>query len=397
MTGSSTDALSVAFASQGVSGPAWLNALRQDAFARFATLGVPTRQDEEWKYTSLRGFDAAPWVLSRGETTCTFGGDLPHGVRISSVADVLATRPELLKDRLATHARSARAFEAANAAFVGSGVVVEVAKGVVVPQAIHIRHNAADGAFFPRVFLALGAGAEASVVETFAPNTADRAFTGSVTDIMLGENAKLSYVKVQTDAPTAYHVSSTRAIVPRAAVLKALSFAFGGQVTRNDLDIVLTGEGADATLDGFYLVTDKRHVDNHSTVDHTVPHTTSSQLYKGILAGQGRAVFNGKVFVRQDAQKTSAFQLNQNLLLSSEAEIDTKPQLEIDADDVKCAHGAAVGQLNADEIFYLESRAIPRAEAIKMLSLGFADEVLMRFEDVKLREELRQLVRNAIA
>jgi len=397
MTGSSTDVLAPAFAALAAAHaePQWLASLRRDAFTRFAALGVPTRRDEEWKYTSLRGFDAAPWAHDPGETTFSCAKPL-HGVRISSLSEVLAARPELLQARLTSQAQSPRAFEAVNAAFVGAGIVVEVDRGVVLKDTIRIRHAARGGAFFPRVFLLLGEGAEASVVETFAENDEGRAFTGSVTEIVLGETARLTYAKIQTDAETAYHVSSTHAHLSRAACLKAMSFAYGGQVTRNDLDVVLAGEGADATLDGFYLVTGKRHVDNHSSIEHLVPNTTSSQLYKGILADQGRAVFNGKVFVRRDAQKTNAFQLNQNLLLSSEAEIDTKPQLEIDADDVKCAHGAAVGQLNPDEIFYLQSRAIPHAEAVRMLSLGFADEVLLRFDDAPLRESLRRLVKEVI-
>lgn len=375
----------------------WLASLRRDAFARYVDLGVPTRADEEWKYTSLRGFDAAPWIFSHGETTFSCARPLT-GVRISDLSEVLAQRPQLLQHHLTRQAGSQRAFEAANAAFIGTGLVIEVDKGVHLPEAICVRHAARGGAFFPHLFIILGAGAEASVIERFAPQDSGdgRAFTGSVTEIALGENASLNYTKVQTDPDNAYHVSSTRAVLPRDARLVSTCFTFGGQVTRNDLDVVLTGEGADATIDGFYLVTGKRHVDNHTSVDHSVPHTKSSQLYKGILAGQGRAVFNGKVFVRRDAQKTNAFQLNQNLLLSSEAEIDTKPQLEIDADDVKCAHGAAVGQLNLDEIFYLQSRGIPRPEAERLLSLGFADEVLFKIQNPPLRDELRRFVREAL-
>jgi Fe-S cluster assembly protein SufD len=388
--------LTAAFAAQARAGEApWLAALRANAFSRFQALGLPKRTDEEWKYTRLRGFDAAPWQLGPGEST--FSSTRPlTGMKVSDLSEVLAQRPELLQQTLEAHAGSARAFEAAGAAFVGTGLVIEVQANTKVDATALIRHRAAQGAFFPRLVIILAPGAEASVIEAFDAPAGERAFTGSITDIILGPNSRLTYTKVQNDGETAYHVSSSRAVLARDARLVATSVAFGGQVTRNDFDVVLSGEGADATLDGFYLVTGKRHVDNHTSIDHRVPNTRSSQLYKGILAGQSRAVFNGKVFVRQDAQKTNAFQLNQNLLLSSDAEIDTKPQLEIDADDVKCSHGAAVGQLSADEIFYLQSRGIPRAEAERLLSLGFADEVLLKIEDQALREDLRRQVKESL-
>ncbi len=446
------DATFAAFAKMRAAEPAWLARLRRDAFARFSTLGIPTRSEEEWKYTSLRGLDEAPWahahsgaavlaglgvstldaaksaaasgvaagdaraaalfsaatlesLLQADEHTIVFDdgllstawsklGALPEGVRVTPLTDAVATRVEVLEPRFAAALAGSRAFEALNMAFLDAGLLIEIDRKVKLEKPLHIVHIAATGgvARFPRVVVRLGELAEATVLETHVSAPGARTLVCGVTELDLAAGAHLTHAKIQQDSEHGFHVASTRAQLSRDAKLTTYALTHGGKVTRNDLDVALNGEGAEVVLDGFYLVNGKRHVDNHTTVDHRVPHTVSSQLYKGILEDQSRAVFNGKVFVRQDAQKTAAHQLNKNLLLSSECEIDTKPQLEIDADDVKCAHGAAVGPLDQDQIFYLQSRAIPRDVAVRILALGFADEVLLRFPMPFHRERFRKLL-----
>ena len=412
-------------------GPDWAREVRLTAFARFTELGFPTRKDEEWKYTSLRGITEQPWTLEpdgtasdaaerelagrlgdkihAGELTLVFIdgvlstaksriGALPNGLKITPLGEALTTRANVLKDRLSAALATPSAFECLNLAFLESGLLIEVERNAAVEPVIHILHviTAGNVVRAPRHIVLLAEGAEASLVETFWTLGAVRSLTVGITDVDLAPNAKLSHAKVQLDGAAGVSVSSIRANVGRSARYQSFSFATAGRMTRGDFDVVLAGEGAEASLDGLYIGRDKGHVDHHTQVDHKVPNTTSAQLYKGVMRDASRAVFNGKVFVRLGAQKTSAAQLNRNLLLSSDAEVDTKPQLEIDADDVKCSHGASVGPLDQDEIFYLKSRAIPEAEAIQMLSLGFADEVIFRLPVAAHRDDLRRHVREAL-
>jgi Fe-S cluster assembly protein SufD len=218
-----------------------------------------------------------------------------------------------------------------------------------------------------------------------------------LTDIYLAPNAVCRYNQVQRESLKATHINATRVWQERDAVFDGFSLTVGGAVTRHNLDIIINGEGGQATLNGLYSVRERQHVDNHTSVDHRFPNGTSNQLYKGILNDQARAVFNGKIFVRPIAQLTNSYQLNKNLILGKDCRVDTKPQLEISADDVKCTHGATVGQLNDEEIFYLRTRAIPRSKAVEMLSHGFVDDILNKIQHPRVREHFQELVKPTLS
>lgn len=443
MTGSLTEslpALEVAFAAfNGArkSEPSWLSALRRDAYARFVAMGVPDRRNEEWKYTSLRVLqdmttlsvsEAAPvdaavsaeiaaaiakyvgpaaqaLVLVDGVLSTGFSklSALPKGTLISTLAEATTASAGAVQNLVGALLPSEQhPFALLNAAFLKGGAFVDIAKGAQLGRLdiVHVVTRRAEGvasAHFPRTLITLGESAEAEIVETFIGLGDQPYAVTAVTDIKLAANSKLTHARVQLEGSAAVHISRTAARLDRDARLETFTYTAGGRLTRNDLDIALTGSGAEATLDGLYVVRGSQHVDNHTQVDHQVPSATSNQLYKGIMADQGRAVFNGKVLVRRDAQKTAAFQLNRNLLLSSDAEIDTKPELQIDAGDVKCAHGASVGQLEQDEIFYLMSRGLRRDDAIRMLTAAFADEVLLKSSIEGLSDRLRAVTRERLA
>jgi Fe-S cluster assembly protein SufD len=228
----------------------------------------------------------------------------------------------------------------------------------------------------PRVLVVMEPGSRASIVETYGSHEADRCFTNGVTEIIAGEGSVLQHYRIQAESPSAFHVGGVSVRADRDANVSCHSISFGGSLVRNDVDVVLDGEGAVCLLNGLYLSDASRLVDNHTTIDHARPHCSSREMYKGILAGRGRAVFNGKIVVRPDAQQTDARQTNKALLLSEEAQINTKPQLEIFANDVKCTHGAAVGQMDDEAIFYLRSRGLAEGDARRLLIRAFAADVV---------------------
>lgn len=405
----------------------WADDLREKGWKAFQSVGLPTRAHEEWKYTSLRSLGDLEFVpaittvaldhlwtelLARHSspedlilvfvngalsTALSHLQALPAGVNITSVGEALAQNDSSLRSLLSRHVSTLRAehgvhaFGALSDAFARDGVVVQIARGVKVERPIHILHvvtpDAHDGAtaYFPRHVIHLAERAEAHVVETYTSATTsegqkDQApyLVTAFTDLILDSAARLTHLRVQAEGPTGTHVALARAALERDAYLGTFSLAAGGRLARVDLDITLKASGAEVDLDGLYMVRGSQHVDHHTVVEHCVPNAISRQLYKGILAESGRAVFNGKVLVREGAHGTNAFQLNQNLLLSSDAEIDTKPELQIDADDVKCSHGAAIGQLEADQIFYLQSRGLTKEASKKLLCAAFADDVLLK-------------------
>jgi Fe-S cluster assembly protein SufD len=230
----------------------------------------------------------------------------------------------------------------------------------------------------PRVLVVLGANSQASIVETYAGPAGARYFTNAVTEIALGEHAVLDHYRIQCEGAAAYHVGAVHVRAQRSATCAAHSISAGAALARNDVVAVLDGDGAECTLNGLYIADGQRLVDNHTTIDHARPHCGSREMYKGILADRARGVFNGKIIVRPDAQKTDAKQTNRALLLSEDAQINTKPQLEIFANDVKCTHGAAVGQLDAEALFYLRSRGMHEGAARQILVHAFAADVLNR-------------------
>ena len=294
-------------------------------------------------------------------------------------------------------------FAAINTSFMQDGVLVYVKPGKVVRKPILVSYLAdsaipAGGAshdlamIAPRVFAHLDRGAEAAIVEHYTGLDGHRYFTNAVSDLRLEPGARLSYCKIQMEGADGINIGTTRIKQARDAWSESFQFTFGGKLSRQDLHVTLDGENAEAIFDGLYMVKGKQHVDHFTSVDHAVPHTQSEQVYKGILADEARAVFNGRVHIHPDAQKSNASQLNNNLMLSRRAEVDTKPELDIEADDVKAAHGATIGRIDPEQIFYFQTRSVPKSEAIRMLARGYAHDVVFRIKNDEIRKALGRIV-----
>ena len=402
--------------------------LRRVAFARFAELGLPTTRQEEWKYTSLAPLAQIPFAPPAGEGKLPSLEQLDHlagpsvdgGVRlvfvdgryrpelssgmggargafVGSLRAALAERPELVERELARHADFQHdALTALNTAFIEDGAFVQLPAGTVLPAPIHLLFvSTARGKPMlaqPRNLILLGASSQATLVESHAGLSDEVYFTNVVTEVVLGENAQLDHYKLQEESARAFHIALTQVHQGRDSRFRSHSVALGAALARNEVRALLASEGSECTLNGLYLATGKQHLDNRTLIDHQSPRCTSRELYKGVLDGQSRGVFSGRVLVRHDAQKTDASQTNKNLLLSDEALVDTKPQLEIFADDVKCAHGAAVGQLDEDALFYLQSRGIGREAAKSLLTYAFASEMVNLIPPGALRTRVHDLV-----
>jgi Fe-S cluster assembly protein SufD len=327
-------------------------------------------------------------------------GELPAGVRVGSLADAIEQSPGLVETHLGRYAGfREQAFVALNTALFRDGAFIYVPRGKVVESPIHIVYLATQDerpiASHVRNLYVVDENAHATIVESYAG--AGRYFTNTVTEIVVGVNANLDHYKVQQESESAYHVATQQLEQAGPSVFTSHSISFGGALVRNDINGRLGGEHIESTINGLYVVNGRQHVDNHTAIDHAMPNCNSHELYKGIMDGSSTGVFNGKIFVRQDAQKTDAKQTNQNLLLSRDAVIDTKPQLEIFADDVRCTHGATVGQLDSDALFYLRSRGIGEAEARSMLVYAFARDVLDRIKIEPLRLGLEETLLKKLA
>lgn len=417
------------------SDPAWFARLRESAMDRFEQLGFPSIKDEEWKYTNvapisklpfrpaLLSIDADPVAAAEWER---FGypeaqgsqlvfrngvlrqdlsslASLPAGVVAIDLAEAVrdANYGELIREQLARGADyNANVFTALNTAFVSAGAFILVRKGAEIAFPIHLNFIAdpSDPAStnLPRVLIISEENSRATVIESYASTSDAAYFTNVVVEIVLKDGARLEHYKVQRESVNAYHIATTSADLGPNSSYDSTSINFGAQLSRHDIHVKMASEGAECWVDGLYVVSSDQHTDTHSVIDHQQPHCTSHQLYKGILDGKSRAVFNGKIFVRHGAQKTDAMQTNKNLLLSNEARVDTKPQLEILADDVKCAHGAAVGQIEEDELFYLETRGIHPDLARNLLTYGFAEEVIGKIKVDSIRAQLDAAVLNRI-
>jgi Fe-S cluster assembly protein SufD len=408
--------------------PAWLAAMRRSALDRFAGAGFPTTRDEEWKFTSVaplaeRTFGLAPggagdvtgaaieqrerWMTAIGGCRVVFvngahapqlsSAEWPGGVQVFSLPAVLAGNAAAVERYLGRLALPDRhAFTALNTAFLHDGVFVWIAPGTVVEKPITLLFESAPSAAatvsYPRVLIVAGDRSEARIVEAYSGPADREYFTNAVTEITVGAGAVVDHYKLQRESRRAFHIGATYVHTTRDSAFSSHSLVFGGALVRNEVVAVLEGEGGDCTLNGLYLAGGQRLVDNHTTIDHAKPHCGSHELYKGILGEQARAVFNGKIIVRPDAQKTDAKQTNKALLLSDEARINTKPQLEIFANDVKCTHGATVGQLDEDAIFYLRARGLGLQEARRILIHAFAGDVLNRIRLEPLRQPLAELL-----
>jgi Fe-S cluster assembly protein SufD len=394
-------------------GHGWLCDLRKEGFARFAELGFPTTRDEEWKYTDvspvaklafrpvlepspdgvteavLRPFRLAGAAARLVFVNGWFAPDLssvdglPAGAVAGSLAAALRAGGEDVASYLGRFApHRDHAFAALNTAFLTDG-------GTILAEPIHLLFVSTaagppDGPPLasPRNLLLAGTGSQLAVVESYVGLGHGVYLTNAVTEILVKDGAVVDHVKIQNESEKAFHFATVQVQQGRASQFVSHSFSLGGALTRNDLNAVFTEEGGECTLNGLYLAGGHQLVDNHTFIDHARPHGTSRQLYKGVLDGKARAVFNGKIVVRPDAQKTDARQTNRNLVLSEGATVDSKPQLEIFANDVKCAHGATVGQVDKEALFYLRSRGLTLATARHLLTYAFAGEIL---EDIRVR------------
>jgi Fe-S cluster assembly protein SufD len=401
-----------------------IHRLRKAGIERFAELGFPTTKHEEWRFTNI-----APIVktLFRPVTRpyagklraddieqFAFGGlkchrlvfvnghhvpalssasALPAGVRIESLASSVRLNVDLLYGYLGKYVRGdENAFTALNTSFIQDGAFVYVPDGVVVREPIHLLFisSGEDAAFVstPRNLVVAGKNSQVSIVESYVGTAGFPYLTNTVTEMIVGERAVIEHDKFQDERLDAFHVGTTHFQQFAGSNVISNSIAIGGLIVRNNVTAVLAGEGIECTLNGVTLGTGSQLVDNHTVIDHAMPNCSSHELYKSVLDGTSRGVFNGKIFVRKDAQKTDAKQTNKTLLLSDDATIDTKPQLEIYADDVKCTHGATVGQLDEEQVFYLRSRGLSLGAARDILTFAFASDVVSRVHVEPLREQL---------
>ncbi|HJS46501.1 MAG TPA: Fe-S cluster assembly protein SufD, partial [Gemmatimonadales bacterium] len=326
---------------------------------------------------------------------------LPAGVRLLPLSRALAEEPALVEGIFGTVCPAGEnAFVAMNAAYAADGLVLVVSKGVELATPVHLLHvtdAAAEGAMIhARNLVLLERQAAATLVESFVSLADVPAFTNAVSEVRVGDGARLAHVKIQRQGERAFHVDTTQADQGRDSTWDSFSFAIGGALARTNLYTRLSGAGSHVTLDGLYILHGTQHVDHQTRVEHIAPNCTSWEVYKGILDGASHGVFNGKVYVRPEAQKTDGKQTNNNLVLSDRAKVDTKPQLEIFADDVKCTHGATVGRLDEGALFYLRSRGLPPAEARRTLTWGFASDVLQNVASVPVREHLLRLAKERL-
>ena len=379
-----------------------LAGLRKKAIERFASIGFPTGREEAWRFTDVTplaeiAFKPAAGTANPNQFAGLANGalralqitfvdgrfapafsslELPRGVALGSIGEDLKKAPSAAESR---HPVPDNPFAALNLAFFRDGAAIRIEAGVQLDRPIHVLFlsslHGEPYVMHPMSSLSLGEGARAAIVTSFLGPSGGTYFMNAVTKVDLAPGASLDLTKVQRESPQAFHVESLDVSAAAGAAFTHHSISLGARIARNDLSVTL-GEGSECSLLGLYEVAGQQHVDHHTTIDHAKPHGTSRELYKGVLDGRARAVFDGRIVVRPDAQKTSAIQTNKNLLLSKEALVHTKPQLEIFANDVKCKHGATIGQLDADVLFYLRSRGIGLVEARRLLIHAFASEII---------------------
>ncbi len=400
------------------------HARRKTAIQHFVTTGFPTTKNEDWKYTDLASVASTQFLpvvkpghipagridpyLVEGQNILVFvdgyytpalSKRLPHGnqVLVENLSASMHERDFPSEKYLAQYASVEKnSFAALSTAFLRDGALISVPDNTVVEDPLQIIFCSSERAepyiVHPRILVVAGKNSQFRLIETHIGCGEGVYFSNAIAEIVLGENSILEHERVQDETHRASHISTTYVHQSRASGYTSHNFTLGGSLTRNDIVVELDGEGGEATLNGLYLGTGNRHVDNHTVIDHVRPHCSSHELYKGILAGRSRGVFNGKIVVRKDAQKTDAKQTNKNLILSDEASIDTKPQLEIFANDVKCTHGATVGQLDDEAMFYLRSRGIPVDESKNILVYAFASDLLDRISDEPIRDKIREVL-----
>jgi Fe-S cluster assembly protein SufD len=318
-------------------------------------------------------------------------------LKVIPFSEVLTKQPELIQEYFGKYANyQTDAFTALNTALSSDGVVVQVADNKVVEEPIIIRYisdvRLANVGSQPRNLIIVGKNAQVKIAEAYRTVGENAAFVNTVSEIVIGESAIVDYYKVQNESDKSYHIGTTQVYQKGHSYFYAATATLNGGFVRNNLNVVLDGEHIESHLYGLYVPNGKQHIDNHTIVDHQKPNCESHELYKGILMDKSTGVFNGKIFVREDAQKTNAYQNCRNVITSDEATMNTKPQLEIWADDVKCSHGTTTGQLNDEAIFYMQSRGIPKKEAIRLQLLAFAQDVVSQIKIDSIREYIEQLI-----
>ena len=405
----------------------WLQRIRESAVDQFLHLGFPTPRHEDWKYTNIRPIERQAFQLAsefclglveedlgeallsnlsahrlvfvNGRYTPQLSrpGKLPEGVKLRSIAREMTESPETLSPFLAQYADSAaNGFAALNTAFMADGAYLELAEGTLVRDPIYLvfvsTAQSEPSCYNTRNLVVAHGQSQATVIESYVSLGDSIYLNNAVTEIVLAEQAGVEHYKLQQESVKGFHVATLQVQQAQHSQFASHSLSVGAALARNDINAVLDAEGAECSLYGLYVANGKQHVDYHTRIDHKKPHGTSREFYKGVLGGRARAVFNGKVYVHPDAQKTDAEQTNKNLLLSRDAEVDTKPQLEIYADDVKCSHGATVGQLDETMLFYLRSRGIDEAVARGMLTYGFAHDIVERMDIEAIRGVIEQIL-----
>jgi Fe-S cluster assembly protein SufD len=412
--------------------PKWLSGLRHAGMVTFSELGFPTLRDEDWRFTNVAPITALPFgparpvavngaesnILDQAAFSALPGCRLvfvngffapklsrtppvPNGVTAGSLSAALARDAALLEKHLGKYARTSdNAFAALNQAFFTDGAFIHVPDGVAIAEPIQVVYISSPKqigeTMQPRNLIIAGANSKVTVVESYLSAGDTVSFTNAVTEMVAGQNAAVEHIKLQDETANAFHMATIAGEFGRASNVNVHSFALGSKLSRNNIRVKLAGEGLECILNGLYLTRNDQLADHHMIVEHAQPHCASHEYFNGILDDRSKGVFHGRIYVHPIAQKTDAKQTNKNLLLSDDATADTKPQLEIYADDVKCTHGATVGQLNPESIFYLRARGIPEATARRMLIHAFAGEIVERIQCAPVREELDRLVWNRL-
>jgi Fe-S cluster assembly protein SufD len=402
---------------------AWLNERRGEALERANALSVPTTREEEWRFTDLTpltrlqlrspadasasptsagGLEAhaipeaqARLVFVDGVYSSELSNTCEDGLRVTALGPALAAHEASLRNHLAQLARSdTNVFVALNTAHLRDAAVVIVPRGVQCAKPIHVLYLAtqAGTASYPRCILIAERGAACTLIEEHAGSIAQPYFTGAVTEVLVGPEARVNHIKLQTESAGAFHIAHAAVRLDKDASYVSQTVSLGARLSRHELAVTLDAEGANAKIDGLALISGRQLADTHTLIDHAKPNGRSVQLHKTIVGGAAHAVFNGKIYVRPGAQLTDSAQESRNLLLSDKAQVDTKPQLEIFADDVKCAHGATVGQLDPEQLFYLRSRGMPELMARNLLTYAFGASVIERIPVRSLVQRLERAV-----
>ncbi len=415
------------FSRAAAEAPAWLRDLREGAFSRFCAVGFPTTRDEDWRFTSLAPLTRTTFRLARGsadqftvsdlvqwrmegaaarlvfvdgrfEPNLSTWGALPRGITVNGLAREIANRPDTVAKHLGRYLDTERdPFCALNTAFAEDGAYVHVAKGAAVEQPIHLLFISTSGESpamtHPRNLVVVEDEGQATIIEDYVSwGDENPAFSNAVTEVIAGGNANVQHIMLEREHLKSYNFSTLRIEQARSANVASHSLLLGGALVRNNVHPVLHGEGGECLINGLFIGSGRQHLDNYMLVEHASPHCASRQFYNGILDEHAHGVFHGRIIVHKDAQKTDAKQTNRNLLLADDAQIDTKPQLEIYADDVKCTHGATIGQIEETALFYLRSRGIDEREARRLLLEAFAGECIERMKPGAARDYTESIV-----